>query len=269
MRELILELTAYDWIESHFVEQCIYWKEDGLFFRSIYRSREAVDLDSLPKPDPIPMEDIRALWHEDLTVAPSPLPESSYVKVPDITTWEPDFGGWSVSKRFFAEVEMLEFLRKHPHPNICVYFGCSRDGNYIAGICIQRYPRTLKQAVEENREGLDREAIIAGLTAGIEHLHSLGLVHCDIKPQNIMLDENNVPVIIDFGSCEREGQAMVKGGGTPGWAKPSWMYGPNSIRVAFKEKDLYAIGLIEKYLKGEWSMGEVNNEVCAYPQDCH
>lgn len=263
MRELVRRLTAYDWIEDRFMEQCIYWKEDGLFFRSIYHSPDIVDLDTLPKPDPIPMEDIRALWHEDLTVAPSPLPMSSYVKVPDITAWEADAGEWTVGKRFLAEVKILETLKKHPHPNLCAYLGCSRDGGYIEAICLQRYSRTLEQAVED-QEDLDRESIIAGITAGIEHLHSLGLVHCDIKPQNIMLDDRNVLVVIDFGSCEREGQIMVRGGGTPGWAKSSWMYGPDAIRVAFKERDLYAIGLVEKYLRGEWSMEEVNNEEPEY-----
>ncbi|ETW85448.1 hypothetical protein HETIRDRAFT_432193 [Heterobasidion irregulare TC 32-1] len=263
MRTLVRRLTAYDWIENRFMEQCIYWKEDGFFFRSVYHSPGIVDLDTLPKPDPIPMEDIRALWHEGLTVAPSPLPQPSYVKVPDITTWEVDAGEWTVGKRFSAEVEILETLRKHPHPNLCAYLGCSRDGDYIEAIYFQRYLRTLEEAVEM-QEDLDRESIIAGITAGIEHLHSLGLVHCDIKPQNIMLDDKNVPVVIDFGSCEREGQIMVRGGATPGWAKSSWMYGPGAIRVAFKERDLYAIGLVEKYLRGEWSMEEINNEEPEY-----
>ena len=36
------------------------------------------------------------------------------------------------------------------------------------------------------------------LTA-ILHIHTSGIVHSDLKPENIMVDENEDPVIIDFG----------------------------------------------------------------------
>ena len=50
------------------------------------------------------------------------------------------------------------------------------------------------------------------LTMGLNRIHDLGFIHCDLKPQNIMIDENdnNLEVqIIDFGLCDkimREGE---------------------------------------------------------------
>ena len=50
---------------------------------------------------------------------------------------------------------------------------------------------------------------------GLDHLHNLGLNHNDINPANIMLDKEDVPIIIDFNSCQREGDLSF-GIGTPG-----------------------------------------------------
>lgn len=36
---------------------------------------------------------------------------------------------------------------------------------------------------------------------GMQHLHSLGWIHNDINPKNIMLDEDDTTIIIDFDSC--------------------------------------------------------------------
>ena len=37
------------------------------------------------------------------------------------------------------------------------------------------------------------------LLKGLRHIHSLGVIHCDLKPENIFLDENNTVKIGDFG----------------------------------------------------------------------
>lgn len=52
--------------------------------------------------------------------------------------------------------------------------------------------------------------------AGLNWLHSLGLVHDDINPKNIMLDDDGHAIIIDFDSCASSGTKSR--GGTPGWS---------------------------------------------------
>jgi serine/threonine protein kinase len=45
------------------------------------------------------------------------------------------------------------------------------------------------------------EGFLSGVESGIRHLHSIGLVHNDLNPANIMLDDHENPFIIDFDSC--------------------------------------------------------------------
>ena len=46
------------------------------------------------------------------------------------------------------------------------------------------------------------------LLAAIKHLHSLGLVHNDINPANIMLDQEGTLILIDFDSCRNIGESL-------------------------------------------------------------
>lgn len=54
------------------------------------------------------------------------------------------------------------------------------------------------------------------LEAAVSHIHSMGLAHNDINPDNIMIDDDELPVLIDFGSCALFGQPL-QSLGTEGW----------------------------------------------------
>jgi len=64
------------------------------------------------------------------------------------------------------------------------------------GSLMKRASRSARQTAPAK----DYSSILAGIESGIRHLHSLGLVHNDINPRNIMMDHDKA-VIIDFGSC--------------------------------------------------------------------
>lgn len=55
-------------------------------------------------------------------------------------------------------------------------------------------------------DGVPLDAVqmqIRGLATGLQRIHQLGLVHTDIKPDNICLTSDSVPKLIDFGGCQR------------------------------------------------------------------
>lgn len=62
----------------------------------------------------------------------------------------------------------------------------------------------------------DYSRVLTGIKDGIKHLHSLGLVHNDINPSNIMLDGDRA-IIIEFGSCRKLGQSLEGVGRTYEW----------------------------------------------------
>jgi serine/threonine protein kinase len=83
------------------------------------------------------------------------------------------------------------------------------------------------------------DIIISGVKAALDHIHSFGLVHDDINPWNIMVDNAGNPIIIDFDSCVAVG-ARSRGG----WSK--------SPKVAAFENDTYSFELVTKFVQGEY-----------------
>jgi len=90
--------------------------------------------------------------------------------------------------------------------------------------------------------------IAVGTARGISYLHEdceQRIVHCDIKPGNILLDNNFNPKVADFGLaklCNRDHShiTMTGGRGTPGYAAPElWMPFPVTHKC-----DVYSFGML-------------------------
>jgi serine/threonine protein kinase len=140
------------------------------------------------------------------------------------------------------EVKACEILRVHPHPNIAQYLGCTVDDGMIAGLCFVKYGTTLLERVYEGSDDFDADLCLRGIQSGVEHLHKLGLIHCDINPANILMSgDNDDPIIIDFDSCRREGEELGLKAGTRGWTN-------EDFKVATPEIDKYGISMIKEFL---------------------
>ena len=77
--------------------------------------------------------------------------------------------------------------------------------------------------------------------SSIRHLYSLGLIHNDIKPANIMLDDDDNPIIIDFDNCYPDRQDLEGMGGTQLWAN-------EGTKIALPSNDLDALWDIREQL---------------------
>jgi eukaryotic-like serine/threonine-protein kinase len=149
-------------------------------------------------------------------------------------------------ERFSREARALARLR---HPNIVVVFDFGEhEGRpfmameYIDGETLrQRLSRTpsLKLAL-----GL---AIVEDLCAGLASAHDAGIVHRDIKPDNIMMDRRGVLKLLDFGiarSAHAEStHQMTQPGmimGTYNYMSPEQLLG----EMVDKRSDIFAVGAV-------------------------
>ena len=98
-------------------------------------------------------------------------------------------------KLFYHEVEIVRELE---HPNIIRGSNGIVCPEYLA-IAMDYCPLgTLVDHLKKVNSGLI-DKFFAGVVAGVDYLHSLRIVHGDIKLQNIFVDEKHEPVIGDFG----------------------------------------------------------------------
>ncbi|KAJ1290900.1 hypothetical protein BS78_02G278200 [Paspalum vaginatum] len=92
-----------------------------------------------------------------------------------------------------------------------------------------------------------RYQIVIGVARGLAYLHSGCrdcIIHCDIKPENILLDASFVPKIADFGMAKVLGRefshAMTTMRGTIGYLAPEWISGT----AVTSKVDVYSYGMV-------------------------
>ena len=90
--------------------------------------------------------------------------------------------------------------------------------------------------------------IVADLAEALAHAHRQGIVHRDVKPENIQLDHHGHAYLIDFGiACQAEsGEFSVETGctltGTPAYLAPELAHGEHA--VALPSSDQYSLGAV-------------------------
>lgn len=159
--------------------------------------------------------------------------------------------------RFKQEEELLRRLR---HPGI-VWFLYSgevviRRGScrsiedrrpyfvmeYVAGMPLTKY------ANDKDLDTLQRLALLARICEAVQCAHQRGVVHCDLKPDNILVDSTGQPRILDFGIATLR-QFTVEPGPenrrficTPAYASPEQHSARRS--ALSPASDVYSLGLI-------------------------
>ncbi|KAF8907724.1 kinase-like domain-containing protein [Gymnopilus junonius] len=191
-----------------------------------------------------PKEKVYPSWRENITEMQRPLASNIYTKM----AYCQCLNGEAGIRLIDAEIDVLEALSTNPHPNIVEYHGCIREEDYMVGICLSKYRCTLNELIRgqvppDQRSPFDPDTVISGVMSGLTFLHGLGLVHDDINPHNIMLNDEGHAVIIDFDSCTHVGAESR--GGTPGWS--------TNPTIAQVENDEYGLDLIVQFIRGEYN----------------
>lgn len=87
---------------------------------------------------------------------------------------------------------------------------------------------------------LDMTAIAYGVSLGMQYIHSLNMIHRDLKPQNILIDENKIPVICDFGTSRQIETSMTGLCGTANYMAMEFLEGGK-----YDERvDVYSYGMV-------------------------
>jgi serine/threonine protein kinase len=140
----------------------------------------------------------------------------------------------------------LRFLLSLQHPNIvnCQALEHTATGRYL--VMDYCHGGTLRKLMaEETRVSLSQSLkLVADVLRGLDHAHSRGIVHCDIKPENILLNvEPNgwSAHISDFGIARLHQEKLSQDGntGSPAYMAPERFYGQYS-----PTSDLYSVGII-------------------------
>ncbi|KAH9578805.1 Protein kinase domain [Trypanosoma melophagium] len=108
-----------------------------------------------------------------------------------------------------AEMNVASKLR---HPNIVQYVSCSVVQSHLA-IIMEYVPGGSLHTVIKNfgRVGpLVARRFTVDILNGLNYLHGLGIVHCDVKPHNVLLGMDGVCKLSDFGSTISEAAEMAR-----------------------------------------------------------
>lgn len=222
--------------EYEYHHTIVVYKFQGQLYRGVCQRRIQdfyIELGDVSDAVLIPTEAFCPLVPPNITRVPEDLLGSCYIKTPHLSGYTPS-KPTEIGDKVLREVAILEILKRNPHPNIAKYVGCRVCNGRIVGICFVRYCDTLQKRVNPGNHGKtafkyvdskyplkDREKFLSGAESGIRHLHSLGLIHNDVKPCNIMIDDEDNPIIIDFDNCCLDGEELGTMGGTWPWANPT------------------------------------------------
>ena len=138
-------------------------------------------------------------------------------------------------------------LARVRHPNVVTIYGAEQIGGRI-GLWMEFVRgRTLKQIVDDGKvfSGAEATEIGVELCQAVAAVHNEGLLHRDIKAQNVMLAENGRAMLMDFGTGrELADNSTSDLAGTPLYLAPEILGG----REATVQSDIYSLGVLLYYL---------------------
>jgi len=161
--------------------------------------------------------------------------------------------------QFLQEARIISLA---DHPNIVSLYdqGVWENGLYIAmefieGVSLRQYilkrPVSLKKALE----------LIIDIAYAICHLHTHGIIHRDVKPDNILITEKEKVKVIDFGISRLMEETVLalkekKVAGTPFYMSPEQKDNPQNVSYP---SDIYSLAIVAyELILGKLAYGKIH-----------
>ena len=160
-----------------------------------------------------------------------------------IKTFKIDANDEDAVKRFNREAKAVTSLS---HPNIVSIYDVENEGEFYYLILEYVEGMTLKDYMVKNpRIPIETIVHIAKqIASGLSHAHQNGIIHRDIKPQNILMNDNLTCKITDFGIARAYGDTTLTQTnqmlGTVYYLSPEQARG----NVATAQSDIYSLGIL-------------------------
>ena len=157
---------------------------------------------------------------------------------------KPEFQESDVGARFRREGRTAAKLS---HPNIVQVYDAGEDEldeRWVSYIVMEHVSGgDLRQKIAERGTlSTDEISSLSGIAAGLAHAHGRGIVHRDIKPHNILMDENGQPKLTDFGIARAlDATQFTQTGmylGTARYSSPEQLQGKETTT----KSDVYSLG---------------------------
>lgn len=136
-------------------------------------------------------------------------------------------------------------LQKLAHPNIVPFYGLYQESGLT--FMLQHFidGASLREILRQNPSGVpisEALAYVKALCSALGYAHANGVVHCDLKPNNVMVDLGGQVYLADFGIARHAESAVttIAGAGTPAYMAPEQIRGEPVVPAT----DIYALGVL-------------------------
>ncbi len=154
------------------------------------------------------------------------------------------FSAEALISRFRTEARHASQLQ---HPNIVpVYEIGGYENLYYFSMSLVRGP-TLRQWLKQHPNSSPRAVAtwMRTIAEAVQYAHQVGILHLDLKPGNVLIDERGEPQVSDFGLARRVGETAEGAGdtviaGTPAYMAPEQSRGDPSLLSA--ATDVWGLG---------------------------